>query len=353
AVVNTEGQADELRQDGRAAAPDLNDLVAARGPRRIRLLQHVPVDERAFPERTSHGLPPLLEMTRADDELVRRLVGTGLLALGRLAPRGHRVTTTGGAAFAAAMRVIDRVHGDATVDRLAAEPAIAASLADRGVGVVLIGHRADRREARAMHAALLARIEAQDRPTLVAADILGIGAGRAGNLGTLLRLHLDVVHDGADRHALERHRIARLHVGLAQRGHHLVAGGKPLRGNDVSLLAVLILDEGDERGAIGIVFQPLDRRHGVVAGAAEVDDAIRPLVAAAAMERGDAPAIVAPTLGGLALGQGLDRRAIPQFRAIGGDELASAGGRRIVSFETHCFLLPSDARRDVDRLAVG
>src|SRR6185312_12636600 len=175
AVVNTEGQADELRQDGRAAAPDLDDLVAARGPRRIRLLQHVPVDERAFPERTSHGLPPLLEMTRADDELVRRLVGTGLLALGRLAPRGHRVTTTGGAAFAAAMRVIDRVHGDATVDRLLAEPAIAPGLADRGVGMVVIGHRADRREARAMHAALLARIEAQDRPTLVAADILGIG----------------------------------------------------------------------------------------------------------------------------------------------------------------------------------
>ena len=35
AVVDAEGQADELRQDGRAAAPDLDDFVS--GPRRARL----------------------------------------------------------------------------------------------------------------------------------------------------------------------------------------------------------------------------------------------------------------------------------------------------------------------------
>src|SRR3569623_456587 len=111
AVVDAEGEADELRQDRGTAAPDLDDFVAAGFPRLVGLLEHVPVDERALPERTGHGLPALLQMPRADDELVRRLVGTCLLALGRLAPRGHRMTAAGSAAFAAAVRVGDRVHG--------------------------------------------------------------------------------------------------------------------------------------------------------------------------------------------------------------------------------------------------
>src|SRR6202000_2834841 len=39
AVVDAEHEADELRQDGRAAAPDLDDVRTAGGPRRIRLLK--------------------------------------------------------------------------------------------------------------------------------------------------------------------------------------------------------------------------------------------------------------------------------------------------------------------------
>src|SRR4051794_22086813 len=137
-------------------------------------------------------------MAAANDEFVRRLIAACLLALGRLAPRGHRVTAARGTAFAAAMRVIDRVHGDAAVDRLAAEPAIATGLANRGVGMVLVGNRADRREAAAMDAALLARVEAKDRPALVTADILRIRAGGTCDLAALAGLHLDVVDDGAD-----------------------------------------------------------------------------------------------------------------------------------------------------------
>ena len=49
AVVHAEGQADELRQDRRATAPDLDDLVASRRAHLLRLLQKVAVDERTFP----------------------------------------------------------------------------------------------------------------------------------------------------------------------------------------------------------------------------------------------------------------------------------------------------------------
>src|SRR4029078_12789996 len=49
AVVDAEVKADELRQDGRATAPDLDHLVTTGCPRGFRLAKQISVDERAFP----------------------------------------------------------------------------------------------------------------------------------------------------------------------------------------------------------------------------------------------------------------------------------------------------------------
>src|ERR671934_2142365 len=54
AVVDAEGEPDELRQDGRAPAPDPDHLVTAGRARRLRFLEQVTVDERTFPNRTRH-----------------------------------------------------------------------------------------------------------------------------------------------------------------------------------------------------------------------------------------------------------------------------------------------------------
>src|SRR5512147_1210680 len=54
AVIDAEGQADELRQDGRATRPGLDDLVAARAARRLGLLQQISVDERTLPYGACH-----------------------------------------------------------------------------------------------------------------------------------------------------------------------------------------------------------------------------------------------------------------------------------------------------------
>src|SRR4029079_910291 len=48
AVVDAEGEPDELRQDGRAPAPDPDDLVAAGAAHLLRLLEEEAVDEGAF-----------------------------------------------------------------------------------------------------------------------------------------------------------------------------------------------------------------------------------------------------------------------------------------------------------------
>src|SRR6202043_3034566 len=97
------------------------------------------------------------------DELGGALVAARLVTLGRLAPRRHRMATAGGAALAAAKRMVDGVHGDAAHRRHAALPAIAPGLADVDVAVVGIGTRADGRKAVLVHEPLLARIEPKQR----------------------------------------------------------------------------------------------------------------------------------------------------------------------------------------------
>src|SRR5262245_47571579 len=49
AVVDAEGQPDELRQNRRTPRPDLDHFLAARIARNLRLLEHVAVDKRTFP----------------------------------------------------------------------------------------------------------------------------------------------------------------------------------------------------------------------------------------------------------------------------------------------------------------
>src|SRR5205085_6412230 len=136
AVVDIERQADELRQDRRAARPRLDRRPAAAFVLgRFRFLQQRKLDERTFPDGTGHGLTLLLRVTRPDDELVGRFVVAGAGTLGRLAPWGDRMASARGPAFAAAVGVVDRVLGDAAGQRALAHPAGAAGLGERLVGV--------------------------------------------------------------------------------------------------------------------------------------------------------------------------------------------------------------------------
>src|SRR3954462_13908431 len=136
AVVDVEGQPDELRQDRRTARPGLDRRALACIMRGFRFLQQRKLDERTFPDGTGHGLTLLLRVTATDDELVRCLVVTGAGTLGRLAPRGDRMTAARGPALATAVRVVDRVLGDAAGQWALAHPAGAASLGESLVRVV-------------------------------------------------------------------------------------------------------------------------------------------------------------------------------------------------------------------------
>src|SRR5260221_5303962 len=140
-IVDPEGQPDELRQDRRAPTPYLDHLMPARRTRLLGLLEQIAVDEGALPNRSHHDASLLLlpRVAARDDEFGGGLVLAGLFSLGREAPRRHRVAAARGAAFAAAMRVVDWIHRDAAVVRHAAHPALATGLADRDVHVFGIG----------------------------------------------------------------------------------------------------------------------------------------------------------------------------------------------------------------------
>src|SRR5579863_4340242 len=87
----------------------------------------------------------LLSSAIGNDEFVCTLVVARLESTGWLAPRSHRVPAARSFTFAAAMRMIDRVHRNAAIVRALAQPALTSRLAERNVFVIAVADNADRR----------------------------------------------------------------------------------------------------------------------------------------------------------------------------------------------------------------
>src|ERR1700678_3794000 len=123
--------------------------------------------------------PELLFLGAADDKRVGPLVVACLVTACGLSPRGNRMTAAGGLAFAAAVRVIDRVHGYATIAGTNTLPAIASSLADRHILMIGIAHLAHGRHACYQHPAGFAGGQFQERVVALFGHQLGRGPRRA------------------------------------------------------------------------------------------------------------------------------------------------------------------------------
>src|SRR3954468_24810538 len=92
------------------------------------------------------SLAPLRGFAATHDHAVALLVRAAGAALW-LAPRADRVAAARGLALATAVRVVDRVHRDATHGRALALPAHAAGLAPVDVGLLGVADLADSRAA--------------------------------------------------------------------------------------------------------------------------------------------------------------------------------------------------------------
>src|SRR5262249_17358470 len=121
-------------------------------------------------------------------------------------------------------------------------------------------------------------------------------------------------------------------------GDQSVTSLEPFRGQNVRLLAVLVLDQGDAGRAIRVVLDRLHRRPDVVLPALEVDEAVTLLVAAAAEARADEALVVAAALLGLGAQQRFLRPvllAVRQLREVADRAAAAAGARRVVEANAH------------------
>src|SRR6266850_3629627 len=181
AVVHGQRVADELRRDRGAPRPGLEHLLLARAVQLLDTPVELLVDVRPLLERASHASRLLFLPPRDDVGVAGPGAPPRLVALGRLAPRRHRVIALA-LALAAAHRVVDRVHDRAAHRRPEALPAHAAGLADRHVLVIEVADLPDGGHAVERDQPYLARGQPQRGPVALLGQELRLGAGAAAHL---------------------------------------------------------------------------------------------------------------------------------------------------------------------------
>src|SRR5579872_4605766 len=289
-------------------------------------------NERGMSIRSDSPYPVL---TALNDHVVRALVVPGLQPLGVLAPRRNRVRITlTRLALTTTVWVIDRVHRETTHRGTNTEPALRTGLAVFAQVVLVIADLTDRGAAVDMHLASLAGLQPQ-----VGIDAFPSGerhraAGAAGELATLTGLHLDVVHDRADRNVAQGHGVAGLHRRIRARAN-VITRLDTLGRENVATLAVRVLDQRNVAGAIRIVLHALHHSRNPILVALEVDDAVLLTRAAAYVTGRDTARVIARTGLVLVTGQRHIRTALVQMRAVDLDDLSRTRGGWLVLDESH------------------
>ena len=216
--------------------------------------------------------------------------------------------------------------------------ALAASLAQVDVLVVEVGNNADGGDAVQTNVAHLTGGQTDQSVTILLSHQLSHNASGADQLAALAGVELDVVDHGTDGDVLEGQGVAGLDVRVGT-SHDNVTDLQAVRSQDVALDAVLVLDEGDESGAVRIVLQRLDGGGDIKLVALEVDDTILDAVAAAVMADGDLAGVVAAGVLLLGLEQAALRINLGQDAVISNSHATATGGSRLVLLDSHVDLL--------------
>ena len=134
--------------------------------------------------------------------------------------------------------------------------ALASGLAELDVLVVGVADTADRRAARDVHATELARGHQQHRVVAFPRRELNRRAGRTRELTTAAGLQLDVVDLDTDRDVAQALGVAGVRLRVGARDDLSWPTSSPIGAEDVALLAVRVVEQGDEAGPVRVV---LDR----------------------------------------------------------------------------------------------
>ena len=154
------------------------------------------------------------------------------------------------------------------------------------VGPVGVAHLADGGLALLADIANLAGGQANLSHAVLLGHQLSSHAGGADQLGALAGVQLDAVDLLTNRDVGDGQAVAGEDVSVGT-GHDDVAGLQAVGSQDIAALAVLVLDQGDVGGTVGVILQ-VDHSGLAFLIALEVDDAVLLLVAAAAVADRDA-----------------------------------------------------------------
>src|SRR6476661_2770487 len=296
-----------------------------------------------------------------DNELVARLVLTGA-ALG-LAPRADRVATTGGLTLTTTVRVVERVHHDTTDGRALALPAHTAGLAPVDVRLFGVADLTDRGAAANVDATDFAGRHTQRGVGAFLTEQLDAGSGRAGHLRAATRAEFHRVDGRTRRDVAQGQVVAGLDVG-AGTGLDRCTLEQALGGDDVALLAVRVVQQGDTRGAVGVVLDVSDLgRHAVLVVATEIDQPVGALVSATLVPGGDTTVCVTSTASVERANQRLLGGRPSDLGEVRDARATTARGSRLVLTDCHessrplCLVksrrLRDRSSEDLDGLAVG
>ena len=199
---------------------------------------------------------------------------TGLETLRRDAGRRAVLTTTVGVALTTTQRVGDGVHGVAADMRAATQPANATGLAVAPQTEFTIADLADGGAAVGMDPTQLTGGQQQHGVVAVDGHQADEAASGASDLPTLASGHLDIVHRQALGDVAQQHRTADVRLTGTGVAGDLGANLEALRSQDVTLLTVGVVDQGDPAVAVGIILDRLDQTFDVELVALEVDDPV-------------------------------------------------------------------------------
>ena len=203
------------------------------------------------------------------------LASARLVTLARRAPRRNRGATRGVVlALAAAVGVVNGVHDSTADGRTDAAQAVTTGLTNADVGVLSVADLTDGGTAGEKHATHLAGGHAQDGILALLAHQLDGRTGGTGDCGALAGLELDSVDNGTHGDVGELQAVARLNVSTSA-AHDDVANLQAFGLEDVGLLAVSVVDEGDTSTAVRIVLDRSNLGGHAVVVALEVDDTMR------------------------------------------------------------------------------
>ena len=243
------------------------------------------------------------------------------------------MTTTRSTTFTTTKGVIHRVHHHTADGGALAQPARAAGRTRRFVHVIDIGNLTHNGEAVFRNEANFTTGEAHLAELAVLGNQFGTGTSGTSDLGTLARLHFDVVDNGVQRNVADRKGVTHAEFGTFARIQH-VADLDFGRGDDVATLAVGILHESDTSGTVRIVFDGFHGARDTGKLTLEVDDTIQFLVTTTATAGSDFTCVVAAGTALDTFGKGLVRLFCSDFLAVTNLLVTQSRGKRAIRFQT-------------------